>query len=178
MSSAPMNIFIRMFCVMVVAMACVAGVSAQDISASIHGTVVDESGGMVSNAKVTAINSATGLQRSTVSNAQGAYVLVELPVGRYRVEAEAQGFKKYVQEGISLDVNQTATVAIHLAVGTTTQEIEVKEDAPVIESTSTSLGQTIGERAVLDLPLNGRHFTQLGLLQPGVVPITPGLEAA
>src|SRR5208282_5691287 len=178
MSSAPMNIFTRMFCVMVVATACVAGVAAQDISASIHGTVVDESGGMVSNAKVTAINSATGLQRSTVSNAQGAYVLVELPVGRYRVEAEAQGFKKYVQEGISLDVNQQATVAVHLAVGMATQEIQVTSDAPIIESTSTNLGQTVGEREILDLPLNGRAFTQLGLLQTGVVPLTPGLLEA
>ena len=178
MSSAPMNIFTRMFCVMVVATACVAGVAAQDISASIHGTVVDESGGMVSNAKVTAINSATGLQRSTVSNAQGAYVLVELPVGRYRVEAEAQGFKKYVQEGISLDVNQQATVAVHLAVGTATQEIQVTSDAPIIESTSTNLGQTVGEREILDLPLNGRDFTQLGILQTGVVPLTPGLLEA
>src|SRR5271170_1763892 len=178
MSSAPMNIFTRMFCVMVVATACVAGVAAQDISASIHGTVVDESGGMVSNAKVTAINSATGLQRSTVSNAQGAYVLVELPVGRYRVEAEARGFKKYVQEGISLDVNQQATVAVHLAVGTATQEIQVTSDAPIIESTSTNLGQTVGEREILDLPLNGRDFTQLGILQTGVVPLTPGLLEA
>src|SRR5208283_4778205 len=86
--------------------------------------------------------------------------------------------KRFVQEGISLDVNKTATVGIHLAVGTNTQEIEVKADALMIESTSTNLGQTVGDREVLDLPLNGRHFTQLGTLQPGVVPITPGLAEA
>lgn len=163
---------------MVFTLACTVGIRAQDIFASIHGTVTDESGGMVSGAKLTAINADTGFQRGTVSNSQGAYVLVELPVGRYRVEAEAQGFKKYVQEGVLLDVNQQATVAVHLAVGTATQEIQVTSDAPMIESTSTNLGQTVGEREILDLPLNGRNFTQLGLLQTGVVPLTPGLLEA
>ena len=178
MSSAPMNILSRLILVMVLALACAVEIRAQDISASIHGTVTDESGGMVSGAKVTAINTDTGFQRGAVSNSQGTYVLVELPVGRYRVEAEAQGFKKYVQEGISLDVNQQATVAVRLTVGTATQEIQVTSDAPMIESTSTNLGQTVGEREILDLPLNGRNFTQLGLLQTGVVPLTPGLLEA
>jgi hypothetical protein len=173
-----MKILLKLALAMVFALGCTAGIRAQDISASIHGTVTDESGGLVAGAKITAINSDTGFQRGTVSNAQGAYVLVELPVGRYRVEAEMQGFKKYVQEGIVLDVNQQATVAVHLAVGTATQEIQVTSDAPMIESTSTSLGQTVGEREILDLPLNGRQFTQLGLLQTGVVPLTPGLLEA
>jgi len=173
-----MNIFSRLVFVMVFALVCVTGIRAQEISAGIHGTVTDESGGTVSGARVTAINTDTGLQRGTVSNAQGAYLLVELPVGHYRVEAEAQGFKKYVQEGISLDVNQQATVAVHLAVGTATQQIQVTSDAPMIETTSTNLGQTVGEREILDLPLNGRAFTQLGLLQTGVVPLTPGLLEA
>jgi hypothetical protein len=178
MSSAPRNIFSRLIFVMLFALVWRTGTRAQEISAGIYGTVTDESGGMVSGAKVTAINTDTGLQRATVSNSQGAYVLVELPVGHYRVEAEAQGFKKYVQEGISLDVNQQATVVVHLAVGSTTQEIQVNSDAPMIESTSTNLGQTVGEREILDLPLNGRNFTQLGLLQTGVVPLTPGLLEA
>jgi len=150
----------------------------QEISASVRGTVVDASGGVVSAATVVATQSETGLQRTAVSDAQGVYVLLELPVGHYRLEADAKGFKKYVQEGISLDVNQTATVAIHLTVGTAAQQVEVQADASVIDTTATNLGQTIGEREVLDLPLNGRHFTQLGLLEPGVVPITPGLELA
>jgi hypothetical protein len=178
MSSAPMNTILRWLCLLALAIACGANGRAQQISASIHGTVVDESGGTVSAARVTAIETDTGFQRSSTSNDQGAYLLLELPVGHYRLEAEAQGFKKYVQEGISLDVNQQATVAIRLAVGTTTQAIEVTSDAPMIESTSTNLGQTVGEREILDLPLNGRDFTQLGVLQTGVVPLTPGLLEA
>ncbi len=151
---------------------------AQEIDGSLRGTVLDASGAAVSNAKVTAINTATGLTRTTLSDGKGGYLLVELPVGNYHLQAEANGFKKYVQEGISLDVNQSATVTIHLTVGTATEEIEVKADALMIESTSTHLGQNVGEREILDLPLNGRQFTQLGLLQPGVVPITPGLFQA
>jgi hypothetical protein len=178
MSSAPMKVFSGLIFVTVFALVCVAGIRAQDISASIHGVVTDESGGTVSGAKVTAINTDTGLMRGTVSGTQGAYVLLELPVGHYRLEAEAQGFKKYVQEGISLDVNQQATVAVRLAVGTAAQQIQVTSDAPIIESTSTNLGQTVGAREILDLPLNGREFTQLGLLQTGVVPLTPGLLEA
>jgi hypothetical protein len=151
---------------------------AQGTSASLRGTVTDQSGAIVSGAQLTALQTETGLQRTVVSDAQGVYVLVALPVGHYRLEAQAKGFKTYVQEGIALEVNQTATVAIRLVVGTTAQTVQVTSDAPVIESNSTNLGQTVGEREVLDLPLNGRHFTQLGLLQPGVAPVTPGLLEA
>jgi hypothetical protein len=178
MLSAPINNASRWLCLLLFAIVCAAGVRAQDISASIRGTVVDETGGTVSGATVAAINTGTGFQRGATTNAQGAYVLVELPVGHYRLEAEAKGFKKYVQAGIILDVNDQATVAVHLAVGTSTQEVQVTSDAPMIEPTSTNLGQTVGEREILDLPLNGRQFTQLGLLQTGVVPLTPGLLIA
>jgi hypothetical protein len=173
-----MRAFAKLSCTLLFVIFGTGGAVAQEISASVRGTVADGSGAAVSGAQVTAIQTETGLQRGTVSDAHGAYVLVALPVGHYRLEAAAPGFKKYVQEGIFLDVNQSAAVAIRLTVGTTTQQIEVTADAPVIESTSTNLGQTVGEREVLDLPLNGRHFTQLGLLQPGVVPVTPGLLEA
>ena len=152
--------------------------SAQEIAGSLRGTVQDASGGVVSGARVSAIQTETGLVRTAITDSQGAYVLVELLVGHYRLEAEAKGFKKYVQEGIALDVNQTATVLVHLAVGIPTEEVRVQADAALIETTVTSLGKTVGERDVLDLPLNGRNFSQLGLLQPGVFPITPGLAEA
>src|SRR5208282_1532736 len=134
-----MNAFVRLVCLLLFASLFAGATPAQEISASVRGTVVDASGANVAAVRITAIQIETGLQRTAVSDAQGVYVLLELPVGHYRLEAEAKGFKKYVQEGISLDVNQTATVAIHLAVGTASQEIEVKADAPVIESTSTNL---------------------------------------
>src|SRR5580698_1339658 len=86
--------------------------SGQEIAGSIRGTILDASGATVSGAKITAVQTETGLERTTATDAQGAYVFVELPIGHYRLEAEAKGFKKYVQEGITLDVNQTATVAV------------------------------------------------------------------
>jgi len=172
-----MKLWLRL-CLLAAALFCIGRVSAQGVSATLRGTVTDPSGAAVSGAQITAIHTETGLRRTATSDAQGGYVLVALPVGHYRLEVQAQGFKKYVQEGITLDVNQTATVATHLVVGTEKQQVEVTADAPVIETASTNLGQTVGEREVLDLPLNGRHFTQLGLLQPGVAPMTPGLLEA
>ncbi|MGB7848430.1 MAG: TonB-dependent receptor [Candidatus Acidiferrum sp.] len=154
------------------------GARAQEIAGSIRGTVMDGSGGVVPGVKLTATQAETGLKRSSQSDTQGAYVLVELPVGHYRLEAETAGFKRHIQEGISLDINQTATVMIHLAVGLPTQEVQVHTDAPLVEPAVTNLGKTVQERDVLDLPLNGRNFAQLGLLQPGVVPLTPGLQEA
>ena len=173
-----MKTVVRWICVLGLVAAIGVGTKAQEATARVRGTVTDGSGAVVSGVQVTAIQTETGLQRSTISDGQGAYVLLALPIGHYRLEAQASGFKKYVQGGISLDVNEMATVAIKLALGVATQSVEVTADAPVIESTSTNLGQTVGEREVLDLPLNGRHFTQLGLLQPGVVPVTPGLLQA
>ncbi len=161
-----------------VAFGFVPGSFSQQITGSIGGTVTDPSGAVIAGAQVTATQRETGFSRSAVTDSQGNYVLLELPVGHYRLVVEAKGFQKLVREGITLDLNQTAVVSPRLPVGSSAQKIEVSENAPLIESTSSSLGKTVGEREILDLPLNGRHFTQLGTLQPGVVPITPGLAQA
>ena len=153
-------------------------VSGQQITGSIGGTVLDPSGAIVRSATVTAKQVETGLTRAAVTDHQGEYVLVELPIGHYQLEVEAKGFRRYLQQGISLDVNQTATVSIHLRLGSETQQVEVSADAALVQSTISSLGQTVMEREILDLPLDGRNFAQLGLLQPGVVPLTPGLLEA
>ena len=153
-------------------------VVAQQITGSLRGTVVDPSGAVVESAAVHAQQTETGLTRTAFTDRDGAYVLVELPIGHYQIKAEAKGYQKYLQEGISLDVNQTATVNVHLKLGAETQQVEVKADAQLVQSTVSSLGQTVMEREILDLPLDGRNFSQLGTLQPGVVPLTPGLLQA
>jgi len=168
----------RLICILAIAIYPSLNASAQEIAGSIRGTVLDASGATVSSVKVTAVQTETGLARTATTDSQGVYDFVELPIGHYRLEVEAKGFKKYVQEGISLDVNHIATVVVRLAVGIPTQEVRVQADASLVETTVTSLGKTVGEREILDLPLNGRDFAQLGLLQPGVVPITPGLAEA
>ncbi len=152
--------------------------AAQQITGSIRGTVIDPTGATVLGASVTAKQTETGLTRRALSDHNGAYVLLELPVGHYRLQVEAKGFETYIQQGITLDVNETAIVPVRLAVGVETQQVDVHADAQLIQGTVTSLGKTVSEREVLDLPLNGRNFTQLGLLQPGVVPVTPGLAEA
>ncbi len=150
---------------------------AQQITANIHGTVSDTSGAVVQSAVVTVKQIETGLIRTTTSDHTGSYLLLELPVGHYRLEVTATGFEKYVQEGISLDVNETATIAVHLRVGSETQRVEVNANAALVQNTST-LGETVMQSEILDLPLDGRNFSQLGVLQPGVVPLTPGLLEA
>jgi Carboxypeptidase regulatory-like domain/TonB dependent receptor len=171
------NLGVRLF-ILGIAMFCSWPASAQEITGSIRGRILDASGAVVSNGEVTATRSETGLVRTVQSDAQGEFNFVELPIGHYRVSVEAKGFQKYVQTGITLDVNQIAVVSMRLTVGMATQQIEVHADALLIEGTVTSLGKIVEEREVLDLPLNGRNFSQLGLLQPGVVPITPGLAVA
>src|SRR6266568_8084894 len=152
--------------------------AAQQISGSIRGTVLDPTGATVAGAIVTATQTETGLTRMSTTDRSGEYVLLELPVGHYQLRVEGRGFETYIQQGIVLDVNETATVPVRLVVGAETQQIDVQADAQLIQGTVTSLGKTVTEREVLDLPLNGRNFTQLGLLQPGVVPLTPGLAEA
>src|SRR5271155_3514417 len=153
-------------------------VAGQQITGSIRGTVSDPSGAIVQAATVTAKQIETGLTRVAITDRQGEYVLVELPIGHYQLEVQAKGFETYLQEGISLDVNQNAAVSVHLKLGSETQQVEVSANATLVQTTVSSLGQTVMEREILNLPLDGRNFSQLGLLQPGVVPLTPGLLEA
>lgn len=151
---------------------------AQEVTGSIRGVVFDPSGAGVPAAEVSATQIETGRAWATVVDRHGAYLFVLLPVGRYRLEATAQGFQRFVQEGITLSVNESASVPIHLKIGSSAEVVQVRANAALIETANTTLGQTVGEREILDLPLNGRNFSQLGLLQPGVVPLTPGLAEA
>ena len=152
--------------------------SAQQITGNIRGTVTDPSGAVIRGAAVTARQAETGLSRATTTDRDGNYVLLELPVGHYRLQVSAKGFQEHVQDGITLNVNETASVSAHLAVGSEKAQILVSADAELIEPTVTSMGKVVQQQELEDLPLNGRNFSQLGLLQPGVVPLTPGIAEA
>ena len=171
-----MRALIKVACVILV----VAGMNAvaQQITGKIRGSVTDPAGAVVQSATVTATQTETGLTRTTMTSNDGTYLLIELPVGHYQVEAAAKGFEKYIQDGITLNVNETVDVRVRLVVGAETQKVQVTEDAQLIQGTVTSLGKVVQEREIVDLPLNGRDFSQLGTLQPGVVPLTPGLKEA
>ena len=165
------------FCVSLVALA---GLNsfAQQITGNIRGVVTDPSGAIVRDATVTARQNETGLARSATTDRAGAYVLLELPVGHYQLEVQAKDFQQYVQQGISLNVNEMATINVKLAIGAGSEQVLVQADAQLIQSTVTSLGKAVLQQEVVDLPLDGRNFSQLGVLQPGVVPLTPGLAEA
>jgi hypothetical protein len=152
--------------------------SAQQITGNIRGTVTDPSGAVIQGASVTARQAETGLSRMTTTDREGNYVLLELPVGHYSLQVASKGFEEYVHDGITLNVDETASVSPHLAVGSEKQQVLVNSDAQLIEPTVTSMGKVVQQQELEDLPLNGRNFSQLGLLQPGVVPLTPGLAEA
>lgn len=152
--------------------------SAQQITGNIRGTVIDPSGAVIPGAAVTAREIETGLSRNTTTDRTGSYLLLELPIGHYRLQVAAKGFQEYVQDGITLNVNETASVSPRLAVGSEKEQVLVKADADLIEPTVTSMGKVVQQRELENLPLNGRNFSQLGLLQPGVVPLTPGIAEA
>jgi hypothetical protein len=160
-----------------VLLACLS-LSAQQITGNIRGTVTDPTGAVIQSSAVTARQMETGLSRSTTTDRNGNYVLLELPVGHYRLQVAAKGFQQYVQDGITLNVNETASVSPRLAVGSEKAQVLVSADADLIEPTVTSMGKVVQQRELEDLPLNGRNFSQLGLLQPGVVPLTPGIAEA
>ena len=115
------------------------GLSAQQITGNIRGTVTDPSGAVIRDASVTARQAETGLTRETSTDRNGNYVVLELPVGHYRLQIAAKGFQEYVQDGITLNVNETASVSPHLAVGSEKEQVVVSEDAQLIEPTITSM---------------------------------------
>jgi len=142
--------------------------AAQVASAEMSGTILDSSGAVVPGAKVTATSVATNASRNTESGKDGGYVLTQLSPGDYTLAVEATGFRKLVQTGISLQINQQARVDLTLQLGQTTDTVEITGQPPLLETESSSLGTVVNEKLVNELPLNGRNFIQLATLSPGV----------
>ena len=143
------------------------------VSASISGTVRDQSGAAISGAAVTAENQDTGAARNTESDPSGHYRLFALPLGRYEVRARKPGFAEELRTGIRLVVGQEATVDLALHVGEVSQQVKVTADAPIVNLTPQDISGLVGEQQVKDLPLNGRSYDLLLTLNPGVVNFTP-----
>jgi Carboxypeptidase regulatory-like domain/TonB dependent receptor len=138
-------------------------------TAVLKGTVSDPSGAVVPKAKVLARNEGTGVQTETQTDDAGEYVVAGLPVGDYRVEVSAPGFQTTVVSGLRLGVSATVVQDVKLEVGATTQEVTISEPPPLLEASTMTVGQTIMQRTVQEMPLNGRHFVDLTLLSPGTV---------
>ena len=129
----------------------------QQITGTIVGTVKDQQGAVVNTATVKATNVDTGFSRSTPTNNLGEYRIDYLPVGKYTVEAKAPSFERYVQQNISLDVDQELTVDVALAVGAATQTVTVTTAPPTVNTSDPVLGRTIEPEEIIGLPLVNRN---------------------
>jgi hypothetical protein len=141
---------------------------AAQTTTTLYGTVTDRSGAIVPGAQVTAKNLGTNLTRSAETNAEGQYRLEFLPIGSYSVEVTATGFKKFVQKGITLDVNVNARVDAPLDLGTVTEEVDVTASAPLVNTDNSQIGRTVENSEITTLPLVGRNVYSLLNLTPGV----------
>ncbi len=143
--------------------------SAQLGGGTILGTVTDSSGAPMANADIVISNTATGVPFRTQTNQEGLYTSPSLTIGPYSVTVEAQGFKKSIRSGINLALDQKATVNFRMEIGALTQAIEVVADAGLVDTSTATSGNAVGEREITELPLNGRNAFSMATLTPGVV---------
>src|SRR6202043_653399 len=141
---------------------------AQMPTATILGTAKDSSGGVLPNTTVTITNVDTGVKRVVTTGDDGFYRAPELAVGNYEVRGEHAGFKTDTRKGITLEVTQQAVINLDFEVGSTDQQVIVTEEAPMVNTQNANLGGTVNETKMTELPLNGRNYIDLALLQPGV----------
>ena len=148
---------------------------AQVTSTTVLGTVTDRTGAMVPNAMVVITNTGTGQTRSTASNSEGQYRVEFLPIGTYDLEISAQGFKKFGQNGIVLEVNRVARVDAALDVGSASESIEVNSDAPLVNTDNATIGRTVENVEITNLPIVNRNVYTLLTLTPGVQSSSNGI---
>jgi len=150
---------------------------AQLSTASLNGVVRDPQGLVITKASVVLENPDTGATRTTTTNDSGAYVFPDINPGRYTLKVSAAGFSTKQVAAFVLAVNQTATIDVSMAVGTESQVVSVEATSEQLQASTAELGTVIATKEVNDLPLNGRNFTQLLSLTPGVSPISVGQNA-
>jgi len=144
------------------------------VTGSISGIVTDESGAVIAGAEITARGLETGIERSVHTDEKGFYSFLALPVGTYTVSVRKTGFKEFQQTGIAINANSAVRVDARLQVGGVHEEVTISSSAVRVETTNTQMGEVIGSTKMESLPLNGRSYTDLLALQPGVAPESSG----
>jgi hypothetical protein len=142
------------------------------VAGSISGSVKDSTGAVIAGAVVTVTNTDTGVQQTVRTGTNGIYTFPTLAVGRYRIEVNQAGFQPYRRVGIVIDVNSTLVENVVLQVGTKAESVTVNDNAVHLETSSTQMGEVIAGTTMTAVPLNGRSYTDLLALQPGVAPAT------
>lgn len=142
---------------------------------TLAGLVTDQSGGVMPGVTVEVVSAATGQMRNATTNTEGYFAILLLQPGSYEVRASLQGFKSFIRKGVTVTVGDTARVDMKLTVGGKEEMITVSGEAALVETSHATMGITIDQKKVVELPLNGRNFTQLGTLIPGVVAPPGGL---
>jgi hypothetical protein len=158
----------QLLLLLVVCLAFSAPANAQS-TAALNGTVTDATGASVPNAKVVLRNTATSVEWTSQTDGAGAYLFPSLPIGLYRVEVSAPSFQTTVINGLQLQVATAVTKDIQLQLGQVTQQVVITSEAPIVETATNGVGQVLNDKTVQEIPLNGRHFVDLGLLTAGTV---------
>jgi hypothetical protein len=160
---------VLLFCALIVFLGSARVGSAQELTASIRGTVTDPSGAAVPGAEVKATNQATRVVSTVPTEIDGSFRFLHLPVGTYDVNVSKTGFQTSATRNVLLALNAVYDLPVKLEVGQITQVIEVEARPVQVETTTTQLGTVVESQQIVDLPLNGRNWTQLQQLAPGVV---------
>src|SRR3954467_8953980 len=162
--------FARFVSLLAIALLLSSGIAAlAQSTGTIQGTITDESGAALASAQVIVRSPETGVERSTQTDSLGNYQVAALPVGVYRLEIHAQGFQPSTVNDLTLEVGKTVVQSFQMKVGGVAQTINITAEAGMLDTTTSTVGQVINQKTVQEIPLNGRHFVDLGLLIPGSV---------
>ena len=147
------------------------GLSFAATTGSISGTVTDPAGAVIPGAMVSVTNTAQGIQNKTTTDGKGAYTFPILPVGKYDLKVEAPSFKTQTRSGLTVDIDSAIKVDLVLEIAEQTDSITVTADDVQVEAVSSQMGEVVSAKAMTSVALNGRSFTDLLALQPGIAPM-------
>src|SRR2546428_2862231 len=153
-------------CVVILLLLLAATLAAQTITGTIQGVVSDKSGAVLPGVTIRVTNLGTNQVREVLTNETGSYFVPLLPVGKYEVSAELSGFKTEVKTGLELQVEQKLNLPFTLEVGQMSEKLIVTESAPLVQADTATVGNVVDSQHMVELPLNGRRFSQVALLVP------------
>jgi len=167
-----MNLRTRLAIIAAALVALCVGLLSADTAGKILGTVKDQTGNVIPHAAAALTNKATGVTQKTETDDRGAFAFPVVPVGTYDLAVNIDNFRPYKQRDIAVDLGSAVQLEVRLELAGVSESVTVTEDATQVETSDTKLGQVIGSKQVIGLPLNGRSYTDLLAIQGGVSPIT------